>query len=131
MTNFSRRSFAGLLAGGLLSAAPAFADSWELLGERKVKLSTDRDVIPVTLLRGDFRRLQIKVAGQAVFFNEVVVVYGNGAVDNIPIRTLIRAGGQSRVMDLRGGDRIIKRVELLYRSVPTSLNWASVRVYAR
>jgi hypothetical protein len=85
----------------------------------------------VTLLRGDFRRLQIKVAGQAVFFNEVVVVYGNGAVDNIPIRTLIRAGGQSRVMDLRGGDRIIKRVELLYRSVPTSLNWASVRVYAR
>ncbi|MGL6210399.1 MAG: hypothetical protein ACRC14_11290 [Paracoccaceae bacterium] len=131
MTKLTRRDFAQGLGAVLLTASPALADGWELLGERKVTLKSDRDVIPVTLLRGDFRKLRIKVAGKAVFFNDVVVVYGNGAVDQIPIRALIRAGGQSRVIDLRGGNRIIKKVELLYRSVPTSLDWASVRVYAR
>ena len=131
MMKISRRNLAGVIAAGFLAATPVFADSWQLLGERKVRPSSDHDVIPVTLLRGDFRRLLVKVAGKGVFFKEVAVIYGNGATDRIPIRMFIKAGGQTRVMDLRGGDRIIKSVRLFYLSVPTSLRWASVKVYAR
>lgn len=132
VTNVLRRQvLVGMIASAVLAPTPTLADAWELLGERKVWLSSDHDVIPVTLLRGDFRRLMIKVAGKGVFFDEVAVTYGNGAVDRLPIRAFIEAGGQTRVIDLRGGDRIIKTVEIFYRSVPTSLKRASVRVYAR
>lgn len=132
MSSILRRHFvAGLAATAVVVAAPSFADTWELLGKRKVRLAFDYDVIPVTFLRGNFSRLLIKVAGKGVFFNEVAVVYGNGVVDRIPIRFFIEAGGQSRVIDLRGRDRIIKSVQLFYRSVPTSLQRATVSVYAR
>jgi hypothetical protein len=131
MTHVSRR---GLILGGLavLIAAPnASAANWEKLGERSVRLFADYDVIPVTILRGDFRRIKLAVRKNGIFINDLVVVYGTGGTDNIPIRTLIRAGGESRVIDLRGGDRIIRSVQLLYRSIPNSKGRAEVKLYGR
>lgn len=108
------------------------AASWELLGRRQVALSRDRDVIPVTVLRGDFRRIKLTVAGNGVFIDHVVVTYSNGATDRLAVRALIRAGGETRNLDLRGvGDRYIRSVRLVYRSVRGSRDRAQVSVYGR
>lgn len=104
---------------------------WERLGSRSVRLIGDRDVIPVTLLRGDFRRIQLRVRENGVFINQLTVVYATGAHDQIPMRYLIRSGGWSRIIDLRGGDRIIRSIELSYRSVPNSRGRAVVDVFGR
>jgi hypothetical protein len=37
--------------------------------------------------------------------------------DVLPIRFHIAKGGESRAIDLRGRDRVIRRIELAYRSV--------------
>lgn len=126
----ARRKFMMLLAASVVALPnSAAAGSWKLLGRRTVRLLNDRDVIPVTFLRGTFRRIQIRVRDNAVFFNYVVLTYGIGTNDLIPIKRRIKAGGQSRVIDLRGGDRIIRSIQLSYRSAPNNKGRATVEVW--
>jgi hypothetical protein len=115
----------------LLLTTRSEADSWVKLGRRSVRLVADHDVIPVTVLKGDFRKIKLKVRENGIFIDHLVVVYSIGGVDNIPIRYHIGSGGESRVIDLRGGDRFIRSVQLYYRSVRNSKGRSEVTVYGR
>lgn len=130
-----RAAIFGLVASATVAyAVPADARNnwrWEHLGSRSVTLRGDRDVIGVRRLEGDFRKLQIVVRENGVFFNSMVVVYSNGADDNIPLQFHISPGGRSRLIDLRGGDRYIRRIEFSYRSVPNGRGRAQVEVFGR
>ena len=118
-----------------LSQARAKADrrprDWELLGRTSVGFLRDRDAIEVGRDDGDFSKIQLRVRNNAVHFNDLKVVYGNGRVDDIPIRSEIRAGGATRVIDLKGDDRFIRRVELVYRSRPSFRGQAVVELWGR
>jgi hypothetical protein len=87
---------------------------WKVLGKRKVNHLVDHDTIHVTAVRGDFRRIRIRVSKVAVDFHRVVVHYANGGDDTIPMRMRVRAGGYTRVIDLRGSDRVIRSVDFWY-----------------
>jgi hypothetical protein len=67
---------------------------------------------------GTFRAIRLRARGNTVHMFDVKVIYGSGAADDIPVRANIPAGGSSGPLDLKGGDRFIDRVELLYRSRP-------------
>jgi hypothetical protein len=115
-------------------AAPAGARNnqrWEHLGSTNVKLNSERDVINVGAREGDFRKLQLLVHENGVFFESMVVVYSNGGDDNIPLRFHIPPGGRSRLIDLRGGDRYIRRIEFQYRAVHNGRGKARVEVFGR
>jgi len=134
MNNTKTYSLALAATIALLVSTPAdaqFHDRWEHLGSRSVMLARDRDAIVVGMIEGHFRELQIVVRNNGVFFNEMTVIYSNGGNDSIPLRTLIPAGGRSRLIDLRGGDRFIRRIEFSYRSVPNGRGRALVEVYGR
>ena len=114
-----RRSFAFLALAAVvltlaLPSAAAARDGWTLLGERRVSDRADHDTIAVTAARGDFRKLQFRVAGRPVQFHRVVVHFGNGGDQTIELREVIKAGGRSRVVDLEGGDRVIRSIDLWY-----------------
>ena len=98
------------------AAAAEAAPRWKYLGSRTVKKGLDRDTITVTGLRGDFRRIKLKVSRTPVDFHRVVVHYRNGETEEIEVRQRIRAGGETRAIDLRGGERVIRRVEFWYDS---------------
>lgn len=104
---------------------------WELLGRTSVGFLRDRDAIQVGRDDGDFSKIQLRVRNNAVHFDDLKVVYGNGQVDDIPIRSEIRAGGETRVIDLEGGERFIRRVELVYRSRPNFRGQAVVELWGR
>ncbi|MEJ2228793.1 MAG: DUF2541 family protein [Alphaproteobacteria bacterium] len=87
---------------------------WISLGHRKVGLSHDRDVIHVGRREGNFRKIKLKVSGNSIRLYDVKVVYGNGSVDHIPVRKRIRQNRETGPLDLRGRDRIIRRIELTY-----------------
>jgi hypothetical protein len=134
-----RRTFlSGILAAGValsgmsldLRAQEKFG-RWEKLGERKVNLIADRDVIQVGKREGGFRQIRIHVLDNAITVERVVVVYGNGANDDLPVRALIPAGGKSRVIDLRGGKREIRRIEMRFKSIRNGRGRATVEVWAR
>lgn len=102
---------------------------WDQLGCQKVGFLVDRDVIRVGRGEGKFKALRLNVSGNDVFINDLKVVYGNGAPDDIPVRTQIRQGGQSGLLDLKGrGERAIDRVELTYRAKPNFKGSATVCV---
>lgn len=103
-----------LAAGFLALAESANAQGGVFLGSRDVKDRSDRDSIAVGADRGTFDRLQFRVGGHAVDFKRVVVHYENGNEEELDLRDTIRAGGQSRWINLRGNDRRIKRIEFWY-----------------
>jgi hypothetical protein len=117
----------------LLMAIPSMAtrDRWEFLGEKLVNDRLDHDVMLVTAVRGDFRSIQLRVRNAPVDFHKVVVVYANGQRDEIELRNTIPAGGASRVIDLRGTERIIREIIFWYDARTIRGRKAVVRVFAR
>jgi hypothetical protein len=104
-------------------------DHWEQLGCQKVGFLVDRDVIRVGRREGTFKAIRLEVAGNAVYMNDLKVVYGNGVPDDIQVRSEIRDGGQTRPLDLKGrGERVIDRIEMTYRAKPNFKGSAKVCV---
>lgn len=103
-----------ILAGSALQLGAAPRGKWKLLGERTVTDRIDHDVITVTGSRGQWNAIKLVVRKHAVQFRSVKVVFGNGTIQDVELRTVIPAGGESRVIDLNGGHRTIQRIELVY-----------------
>lgn len=87
---------------------------WRLLGSKTVKAGLDRDVIKVTASRGVFKKLKIRVKGAPIYMQKMVVHYGNGTTQSLAIRKNIAQGSESRVMDLPGKNRAIKKIVFWY-----------------
>lgn len=107
-----------LLLSGLTLVATAQRrnndqERWEYLGQSNVDGKRDHDNIRVKA-RGYFQALQLRVQGGEIEFQRVVVHFENGADSEVEIRDRIRAGGQTRAIDLPGDNRRIDSVEVWY-----------------
>jgi hypothetical protein len=101
----------------LLSISSAsYAKGWVYLGEAHVDGAVDHDKIKVGRPEGRFRAIQLRVDRAAIEFRHVVVHYANGTSEEVQVRKRIRAGGSTRDIDLRGGDRVVESVELWYNT---------------
>jgi len=109
----------------------AVSAQWRDVGSKEVDYKVDHDTLNVTGWKGDFRRIRIGVTRAPVKFFRVVITYGNGATEEIPVRSLIKAGGFTNVKDLRGGERVIKKVDFWYESESLNRQKALVTLYGR
>ena len=123
----------GILAiAALMGCAPSRAGAkadWDLLGTRQVNDRADHDIIAVSSSRGDFRRIKFSVQRASVDFHRVVVHFGNGSDQRVELRNTIKAGGESRAVDLEGNDRVIRSVEFWYDANTIRGRRAQVRVF--
>ena len=129
-----RPGTAAITAGALicLALAPTAAQArWERLGCQKVGFIADKDIIRVGRGEGRFKSIRLQVSGNKVYMDDLKVIYANGEPDDIPVRSEIRAGGQTRPLDLRGERRAIKEIEMKYRSQPNFKGQATVCVEAQ
>jgi hypothetical protein len=121
-----------LLALALLAPAlPASAEKWVFLGQRHVTDRVEKDSVEVTASEGTFEAIQLRVKRSAVRFLDVTVVYGTGTSDDLELRDVIPAGGKSRALDLRGGNRVIKRIRFTYEAKSLGRRGAIVEIYGR
>ena len=112
-----------------LGLAPTTAQArWEQLGCQKVGFLVDKDVIRVGRKEGKFKAIRLQVSGNKVHMMDLKVVYANGQPDDIAVREEIRAGGQTKPLDLKGDRRAIKEIEMVYRSQPNFKGQATVCV---
>ena len=88
-------------------------ERWQFLGQSNVDGARDHDNIRVNS-RETFRAIQLRVQGGEIEFQRVVVHFENGADTEVEIRDRIRAGGQTRAIDLPGDNRRIDSVEVWY-----------------
>lgn len=121
------------MTGLLLLAAPARSapPRWELLGERTVEFTVDHDVIEVTAAEGRFDAIKLHVLRSGIELLDLKVVFGDGQTFDAAVRHYIRAGDETRAIELPGGHRVIKQVEFTYRSSRRGGTNAVVRLWGR
>jgi hypothetical protein len=108
---------------------PGAGRDWEELGCQKVSLfGKDRDSIRVGRREGRFKAIRLHVRGADVEMLNLRVIYSNGEPDNLEVRHFIRQGERTRPLDLRGWERSIDRVDMVYRTVPNFKGQATVCV---
>ncbi|HEV8263772.1 MAG TPA: hypothetical protein VGQ06_02400 [Gemmatimonadales bacterium] len=109
---------------------PAPGD-WDHLGMRPVDFRVDHDVV-VAAGQGAFRAIRIDVEGGDIEMFDIKVTFGNGETFSPGTRLYFREGTRSRVIDLPGDARIIRRIDFFYRRTPFGGQApATVHVYGR
>jgi len=108
-----------------------YAGDWEKLGSRKVKHGVDRDVIHVGSKEGTFTAIKFTVKKAGIHFMDMKVHFMNGDVIDVKIRKLIPRGGETRIIDLPGKNRMIEKVVFWYETLPKNAKRATVRLWAR
>lgn len=106
-------------------------DDWIFLGERKVSFVRDKDVF--TLHTNDrLSAVRMKVEGRDISISEVKVYFQNGDKMEPAIDGIVRAGENSRVIDLPENGRHITKIEFKYRTVGSVLKGkADIQLYGR
>ena len=131
--------FAFLMISGTTFAAPVPTEvgfdelpfRWERLGTRKVNYNLDRDEIAVTALEGRFTALQMRVKNAPINLHKVTVHYRNGRPQTVNVRQTVRAGGQTRTLDLNGGKRVITKVVFWYDTKNLAARRGKIELWGR
>jgi len=87
---------------------------WILLGSRTVTDRADHDTVAVTAAKGTLTAVKFEVLLHAVDFHRVVIHFANGDDQTVELRNTIRAGGETRVIDIQGRDRVIRSIDFWY-----------------
>jgi hypothetical protein len=92
---------------------------WHKIGETTANLKTEKDEI-VVLGADKFKSLKIKVTDAPIHISSMVVYYESGDAQEVNLASDLKAGGESRVIDLKNNDRSLKKVSFVYKTVANS-----------
>lgn len=92
---------------------------WHKIAETVVNLKSDQDEIAV-IGADHFKAMKLKATDSDIEIMDVRVMYENEQVQDIEIRKFLKAGEETREIDLDGKDRAIKKIRLTYKTVPNA-----------
>ena len=90
---------------------------WHRICRTIVNFKTDRDQI-VVLGADRFSAIKFKVKKAPINLIDLEVFYESGDVQKINVNTVIKSQGESRVIDLNGGERNLKKIVFIYKTLP-------------
>ncbi|MBD3636850.1 MAG: hypothetical protein HUJ25_05855 [Crocinitomicaceae bacterium] len=106
-------------------------DDWVQLGSRVVNMQAEHDEIIVTVTKGAFTKLRLKVMKAPIHLLNINIIFGNGTNKNVVFNKKFAPGTFTRIIDLPGNKRIIKKVKLNYKSVPVGKGRAVVTLFGK
>ena len=132
LTNF----FIAILAFTLFAVFSSFKPNetkaeWKFIGDKNVRFGVDRDVIHCGVINDNFRQVKLKVTDGPIKIYDMKIHFDNGDVQDVSIRGQIRQGGESRVIDLTGGLRGLKKIEFTYETKGVARGRSRVAVWGR
>lgn len=89
---------------------------WQKIGKMTASFKKERDVM-IVALADRFASIKIKAMDADIEITDLEVHYEKGDKQDIQVRELIKAGTESRVIDLDGGERSIKKITFVYKTV--------------
>ena len=104
---------------------------WERIGSKTVNFKLDRDVIPMGLEDGRFSKLKVAVTRGSLNMHKMVVHYANGTKSEIALRHNFGRKSTSRVIDLPGTKRFIKKITFVYDTKNYSKQRAKIHVFGK
>lgn len=116
--NHFGRVLVWLLALASTICLPARGQVWDFLGDAQINSTRDHEKIQVSRRNAVFQAIQLRVSGDAVFFDRVVIHFGDGKSEELVVEGRIWPGGKNRVIGLSGERRAVESVELWYYKEP-------------
>ena len=111
---------------------PGTPGEWRYLGTVNARFTADHDAIVVQGPYDFFRRIKFKVTNAPINLIRLIVTYDDrGLPENIDTRFSIPAGGESRIIDLRGNRRKIRTIEFWYDTKGVLQGRANVSVFGQ
>ena len=107
---------AALLALALTGSLHARGQFWDFLGSAQVDGSGDHGRIQIARHNRVFRTVQLRVSGDAIFLDRLVVHFGDGISQESVISGRL-LGGSNFVIELHG-EHALESVELWYFKEP-------------
>ena len=108
------RPLACFLAVASTICLPAQGQVWDFLGIRQIDATRDHDQIQVTRRNGVFQALQLRVSGDAIFFDRVVIHFGDGTSEALAVQGRIWPEGRNHIIGFSGERRVVESVEVWY-----------------
>jgi hypothetical protein len=102
--------------------------AWHFIGDKWADFGVDRDVLVVT---GNdiYSKLKLKITAGPVHIMDMDIVFENGEQINVPLKNRFRQGQESRVIDLPGANRRIKRIEFVYSTIGRAKGRSRIAVW--
>ena len=92
---------------------------WHKIGETTVDFKRDSDEI-IVIGTDRFASIKFKVVDAPINLISLAVHYESGDAQIININMPIKAPGESRTIDLNGGERSIKKIVFVYKTLPNN-----------
>ena len=111
-------AFVGAFAqspGVVTSAKPG----WHKIGEVRASFKTENESI-IVLGRDAFKSIKLMVTDAPINIQNIQVFYESGDPEDISVRSELKAGAETRVIDLKGGTRELKKVVFTYKTLPNA-----------
>ncbi len=90
---------------------------WHKIGENTVNFKTDRDEILV-IGADKFRSILFRVSEAPIHLVRANISYESGDGEDISLDFPVQVAGESRIVNLNGGERSIKKITFVYHTLP-------------
>jgi hypothetical protein len=109
-------------AGRAFAQDPAIVTSnkpgWHKIGETTASFKAENESI-IVLGADKFQSIKIKVTDAPINIESMQVFYENGEVEKISVQNELKAGAETRVIDLKNGKTMeLKKVVFTYKTLP-------------
>lgn len=89
---------------------------WIRIGETTVNFETDRDEINI-IGADKFAAIKFKVMDVPIHLMDLQVYFDDGGKQDINVNFPIKPKGESRIIELDGGERDLKKIVLVYKTI--------------
>ncbi len=90
---------------------------WHKIAETTVDLAKETDEILV-IGADKFASIKLKVTDQPIHLTDIKIEYENDEMEVSTVSMHLKAQGETKVINLKGGEREIKKITLNYKTEP-------------
>jgi hypothetical protein len=103
-------------------------NGWDFLGEKWVNFGIDHDDL-IILGKAEYRQIQLRVTDGPLRTLDMKVHFDQGGIQDVPLRSILRPGDKSRIIDLDGGLRRLHKITFWYETLGFRNGRARVAVW--
>jgi hypothetical protein len=107
---------AGLHAQDSRKIVTSDKTDWQKIGETTVNFNTDRDEITVNGA-DKFAAIKFKVMDEPIYLTSLEAYFDDGNKQDINVNFPVKPQGESRVIELDGGERDLKKIVFVYKTI--------------
>ena len=120
--------FAWFLFFSGTSPLPAQAMTWNFLANKRIDRTRDHEKIEIRRRDTSFQAIQLRVTGNPIFFNRIIVHFGDGNSEELAVNGRVWPEGQAKVIALSSEPGFVESVEVWYYTEPW-MNDPTVTLY--